>query len=242
MRDAIRASTRVHPHTPALARVYVCVRARVRVWLRGVLDPHGGVSGGARWEGSCGQVPYHLTRVPVFFFVASLLRSGALQTILEELALAGYHCHHRVLSSRNVVPQERHRLYIVGFLEARCHAAFCWPSRLTVAPGSLLNADTGGSSKCSDNNGPVETETDGHVVRVLPTVRDILEPAAAVSAELTIPAAVWAKICAREVKAPCCAHSLAFLVPPECLTSGRVAAWSTAGGARWRRADIDSKL
>ena len=56
---------------------------------------------------------------------------AALRTILEEVAALGYATHHRVLSSRNVVPQERKRLYIVGFRDPAHHAAFRWPEPLT---------------------------------------------------------------------------------------------------------------
>ena len=56
---------------------------------------------------------------------------AALATILEEVAALGYATHHRVLSSRNVVPQERKRLYIVGFRDPAHHAAFRWPEPLT---------------------------------------------------------------------------------------------------------------
>ena len=57
---------------------------------------------------------------------------AALRTILEELRCLGYHCHHRVVASRNVVPQERNRLYIVCFRDAAFHARFQWPARLTT--------------------------------------------------------------------------------------------------------------
>jgi hypothetical protein len=96
----------------------------------------------------------------------------ALQTILHELECLGYRCCHRVLSSRNVVPQDRHRLYIVCFRDAARAAKFVWPAQLTA---------------------PLE-----EVTPKPPTIRDILEPEEAIPAEYTVPDAAWAKLCARE--------------------------------------------
>ena len=42
--------------------------------------------------------------------VLVLVELALVITILQELKEIGYHCHHRVLSYRNVVPQDRHRL------------------------------------------------------------------------------------------------------------------------------------
>ena len=50
--------------------------------------------------------------------------------VCVQLRSLGYNTHHHLLSSRNVVPQDRLRLYIVGFLDASKHAQFVWPERL----------------------------------------------------------------------------------------------------------------
>jgi site-specific DNA-cytosine methylase len=50
--------------------------------------------------------------------------------LVAQLESLGYKTHYKLLSSRNVIPQDRLRLYIVGFRDPAKHAAFKWPARL----------------------------------------------------------------------------------------------------------------
>eukprot|EP01048_Picozoa_sp_COSAG05_P009412 COSAG05_NODE_771_length_7443_cov_8.561138_3_plen_577_part_00 len=112
---------------------------------------------------------------------------AALATILAEIRALGYSTHHMVLSSRSVVPQSRKRLYIVAFLDAAKHAAFSWPARLLEGTGN--HAPTIGDAA----TGVGRSATAG-AETPFPTVRDILEPAADVPAELTLSLSQWKKV------------------------------------------------
>ena len=52
------------------------------------------------------------------------------RTLADEL---GYHLHVRVINASTVLPQNRERIYIVGFRSKRAHAAFEFPSLETMA-------------------------------------------------------------------------------------------------------------
>ena len=97
---------------------------------------------------------------------------AALATILDELSQIGYKVHHRLLSSRNVVPQDRLRLYIACFLDEKHHAAFKWPERLIA---KLEEASP-----------------------TPPCVREILEDASTVDPDFTVNEHQWQKLQARE--------------------------------------------
>lgn len=61
----------------------------------------------------------------------------ALLTVLAELARAGrgYTVLHRVVNATAWVPQQRERLYFVGFLtETGCAEKFIWPDDATPCP------------------------------------------------------------------------------------------------------------
>jgi DNA (cytosine-5)-methyltransferase 1 len=107
-------------------------------------------------------------------------KGGCLCAQLRDL---GYTTHHQLLSSRNVVPQDRLRLYIVGFLDATKHAEFTWPVRLL--------------SKFEDAMPPP------------PCVRDILEED--VSQEFTINEHQWAKLQVRHTVPAACTFLAAYL-------------------------------
>jgi hypothetical protein len=60
---------------------------------------------------------------------------AALARIIAEIASLGYRTHHKVLSSRNVVAQERKRFYIVAFFDEAQHAVggtFCRLQLLSI--------------------------------------------------------------------------------------------------------------
>lgn len=93
---------------------------------------------------------------------------AALTTVLAELEAIGYLHHHRLLSSRNVVPQDRLRLYIVCFRNPAHHEAFSWPERLVAPPEK--------------------------VAPPAPCLRQVLEPEASVPADCTLSVRQWEKL------------------------------------------------
>lgn len=69
--------------------------------------------------------------------VRGLVQRGALPVVLDAFSAAGFHATHAILNAADYgVPQNRTRLFIVGFRDAATLAVFRWPAATHGAPGN----------------------------------------------------------------------------------------------------------
>jgi len=130
--DIMKVPSNAIPPFDVLTAGFPCQSFSAAGEQRGLDDPRGQLF----WE-IVRVAKHHRPGALLLENVSNLLRidqGHTLHQLLEALAEIGYHCRIQLVNAAALVPQDRVRVFIVGFRDAATAATFTWPVFLTPRP------------------------------------------------------------------------------------------------------------
>jgi len=130
--DITKVAAEEIPSFDVLTAGFPCQSFSAAGEQRGLNDPRGQLF----WE-IVRVAKHHRPGALLLENVSNLLRidnGHTLHLLLGALGEIGYHCRLQLINAAALVPQDRVRVFIVGFRDAATAAAFSWPTFLTPRP------------------------------------------------------------------------------------------------------------